>query len=83
MKEKIMKVVKEVISRLKSPVVWAGTIAVVGLIFTTAGYGLDDIPSWAELGKVLIAIVSNPSKIALIVVAFYGLVNNPATKDKF
>ena len=83
MKEESIKVAKEVVNRLKSPVVWAGIIAIVGLIFTTAGAGFEDVTTWKGLLEVLIGIVTSPAKIAMIIVALFGFLNNPGNKDSF
>ena len=81
--EKFKLILNKVVARMKSPVVWAGIIAIVGLTFTTAGYTLSDVSSWAGLGSVIMAIVSSPEKLALIIVALFAFLNNPADKEKF
>ena len=83
MKEKFVLVFKEVIKRFKSPIVWAGIISVVGLIFTTVGASYADVATWEGLKVVLIGIVTSPAKIGMIVVALYSFLNNPTTKEKF
>lgn len=80
---KAKEVLAKVFDRLKSPVVWGGIIAIVGLVFTTAGYSLADVSSWGALGGVILAILASPEKLALIIVALFAFLNNPETKDKF
>ena len=76
-------ILEKVLNRFKSPVVWGGIIAVVGLVFTTAGYSLADVSSWGALGGVILAILASPEKLALIIVALFAFLNNPETKNKF
>ena len=76
-------ILKDVVNRFKSPVVWAGIIAIVGLVFTTAGYGLDDVTSWSALYAVIISIITSPAKIAMIIVALFTFLNNPKDKVGF
>lgn len=83
MKEKFLNIAKEVAKRLKSPIVWAGIISIVGLIFTTAGAGYEDVTTWKGLLDVIISILTSPAKLGMIVVALFGFLNNPSTKDKF
>lgn len=83
MKEKFITIIKDVFDRLKSPVVWAGIISIVGLIFTTAGFGFEDVPTWEALFDVIMSILTSPAKLGLIIVALYGLLNNPTNKEKF
>lgn len=81
--EKFKVILAKVIDRFKSPVVWGGIIAVVGLVFTTAGYSLGDVGSWGALWGVIVGILSSPEELALIIVAIFAFLNNPATKSKF
>ena len=81
--EKFKEVLAKVIDRLKSPVVWGGLIAIVGLVFTTAGYSLADVSTWSALGGVILAILSSPEKLALIIVALFAFLNNPENKSGF
>lgn len=81
--EKFKLIMDKVIVRMKSPVVWAGIIAIVGLIFSTAGYTLSDVSTWQGLGAVITAILFSPEKLAMIIVALYAFLNNPSTKEKF
>ena len=81
--EKFKEVLNKVIYRLKSPVVWGGLIAIVGLVFTTAGYSLADVSSWGSLWNVIVEILSSPEKLALIVVALFAFLNNPENKKGF
>lgn len=81
--EKFKEVLAKVVDRLKSPVVWGGIIAIVGLVFTTAGYSLTDVASWGSLWNVIVEILSSPEKLALIVVALFAFLNNPENKTGF
>lgn len=81
--EKFKVVLAKVIDRFKSPVVWGGIIAIVGLVFTTAGYSLGDVSSWGALGNVIKEIVLSPEKLALIVVVLFTFLNDPSNKDGF
>jgi len=74
---------KVMISRFKSPVVWAGIIAIVGLVFSTVGVTFADVMTWQGLKEVLVGIITSPAKIAMIVVAVYGFINNPADNAHF
>lgn len=76
-------IMKEIINRFKSPVVWAGIISIVGLIFATAGVGLEDVTTWAGLQVVIVGVLSSPAKLAMIVVALFGFINNPKDKAGF
>lgn len=81
--EKFKEVLKVVLNRFKSPVVWAGIISIVGLVFTTAGYSLSDVGSWGELGNVVLSILKSPEKLAMIVVALFAFLNDASNREKF
>lgn len=81
--EKFKEVLFTVLDRFKSPVVWGGIIAIVGLVFTTAGYSLADVSSWGALWGVIVDILSSPEKLALIVVSLFAFLNNPENKVGF
>jgi len=83
MKAKLIAILKELFQRAKSPVVWGGMIAVVGLIGSTTGYTLEDIATWQGLGNVIVAIFASPKYLMLIFVALFGFLNNPTNKDNF
>ena len=83
MKEKVLSILKVVLERIKSPVVWGGMIAIVGLIGTTTGYSLEDVATWQGLWGVIVAIFASPKNLMLIIVALFGFLNNPTDKANF
>lgn len=83
MKEKLIALWIKLKNKLKSPVVWGGAIAIVGLVFTTAGYSLTDVSTWPALGGVILAILASPEKLALIIAALFALLNNPDKHNEF
>ena len=81
--QKFKEILNVIILRLKSPVVWGGMIAIIGLIGTTTGYTLEDVTTWQGLGSVIVAIFASPKYLMLIAVALFGFLNNPTDKEKF
>lgn len=86
MKELLSKVwsgVKTILARFKSPVVWAGIIAIVTIIFNTAGYQVSDLTSWSIVSDIAKNILSSPATIISILVAIFGYINNASDKKNF
>ena len=72
--------IKEIISRLKSPVVLFGIVA---LIIQAAQVEPSTLTSWGILGDNLVAFFSNPFQLATAVYLIFAFLNNPADKDNF
>lgn len=63
--------------RLKNPAFWFGML---GVIFSASGVDFNTLTSWQLLGKALLDILENPVAIVSILMAMYGIWNNPTTK---
>ncbi|EPB8173078.1 phage holin [Clostridium perfringens] len=63
--------------RLKNPAFWLG---VLGVIFSASGVDFNTLTSWELLGKALIDILENPVAIVSVIMAIYGIWNNPTTR---
>ena len=81
--DKLWNGVKTILARFKSPVVWAGIIAIITIIFNTAGYEISDLTSWAMVGDIFEKILSNPATIISILVAIFAYLNNASDKKNF
>jgi len=73
-------IMKEVLNRFKSPIVWFG---IVSVIIATSGISPETLTSWNLLGDAIIQIFTNPFTFFSCGVAIYAFLNNPTTKDKF
>ncbi len=80
---KIWLGIKTILKRFKSPVVWAGIIAILTIIFNTAGYQISDLTSWAIVGDIFRQIFSSPAMIISILVAIFAYINNASDNKKF
>ncbi|MGL6184713.1 MAG: phage holin [Clostridium chrysemydis] len=63
--------------RLKNPVFWFGML---GVIFSASGVDFHTLTSWSLLGQALLNILQNPVAIVAIIIAMYGVWNNPTEK---
>ncbi len=81
--KKLWNGIKTILARFKSPVVWAGIIAIVTIIFNTAGYQVSDLTSWKMVGDIFEKILSNPATIISILVAIFAYINNASDKKNF
>lgn len=67
--------------RMKNPVFWVQlivvTLSVVGSAFSLQA---SDITSWSMLGELIVKTFSNPYVLWTIVVAVWGVLNDPTTK---
>lgn len=63
--------------RLKNPAFWFGML---GVVFSASGVDFNTLTSWELLGKALLDILENPVAIVAILMAMYGIWNNPTTK---
>ncbi|XZH34249.1 phage holin (plasmid) [Clostridium perfringens] len=63
--------------RLKNPAFWFGML---GVVFSASGVDFNTLTSWGLLGKALLDILENPVAIVAILMAMYGIWNNPTTK---
>lgn len=67
--------------RFKNPVFIAQLIMAVLLpILTYFGLTVEDMDSWAKLGKTLLEAISNPYVVGLVVVSVWNAVNDPTTQ---
>lgn len=81
--KKIKEFFKEIKKRITSKVVWAGFVAIIGIIVSVSGIDFNTINNWNDFFKTIKLIVSNPGLIASIIVAIYSYFNNPTDKKKF
>ena len=67
--------------RFKNPVFIVQLIlAILAPILTYAGLTLQDLTSWAILGKVLIEALQNPYVLGLIAISIWNALNDPTTE---
>lgn len=67
--------------RMKNPVFIAQlAMSVILPILTYMGLTVQDLTSWAMLGKTLLEAVSNPYVLGLVVVSVWNALNDPTTK---
>lgn len=67
--------------RFKNPVFLAQLIMAVLLpILAYFGLTVEDMDSWAKLGKTLLEAISNPYVVGLVVVSVWNAVNDPTTQ---
>ena len=59
--------------KLKNPYFW---LALIGLIFASAGIDFNTLTSWKLLGTALLNIVENPVSIVAVVTALIGIWND-------
>ena len=69
-------------ARWKSKGAIAGIIALIGVIFTTAGIYLQSLTTWGALGDNIIMVISNPYLVGLIFVAILSFYNDTKSKNK-
>lgn len=67
--------------RFKNPVFIAQLIMAVLLpILAYFGLTVEDMDSWAKLGKTLLEAISNPYVVGLVIVSVWNAVNDPTTQ---
>lgn len=81
--KKILKGIKIIVSRFKSPVVWAGIFAIVTLIFQVAKVDPSQITSWKLLWEFIGTVLSNPYTIGSIIVSIFAFINNADSQKNF
>lgn len=73
--------------RFKNPVFIVQIIlAILTPILAYAGLTMQDITTWACLGKLLLGAISNPYVLGLVAVSLWNAINDPTTpgvKDGF
>jgi len=77
------KSLKKILSRFTSPVVWAGLIALIGVIFNAAGVELSELKTWGIFFQEVGNILGNPFIILSVIVAVFSFINNPSSKKDF
>ena len=66
--------------RFKIPIFIAQLIlAILTPILAYAGLTVQDITSWATLGKILLGAIQNPYVLGLIAVSVWNALNDPTT----
>ncbi len=68
--------------RWKSKGAIAGIIALIGVIFTTAGIDLQSLNTWEALGDNIIMVISNPFLLGSIGIAIFAFYNDAKSKNK-
>ena len=71
---------KEIIKRLRSPVVWAGLFAIV---ISVSGINPENMTEWGILADNVLDIFKNPFILISIVVSIFAFLNNPKDKEHF
>lgn len=66
--------------RFKNPIFIAQLIlAILTPILAYAGLTMQDLTSWATLGKILLDAIKNPYVLGLIVISVWNALNDPTT----
>jgi hypothetical protein len=78
-----MEILKKVLARFKSPVVWGGVIAVLGLLASANNMQFTDFTTWETIVYTLKDIVLNPVKLFGFIVAVFAFINNAGSKKTF
>lgn len=66
--------------RFKNPVFWVQIIlAILTPILAYQGLTQSDITTWAALGNLLLAAISNPYVLGLVAVSVWNALNDPTT----
>ena len=66
--------------RFRNPVFIAQIIlAIFTPILAYAGLTMQDITTWATLGKLIVGAISNPYVLGLVIVSLWNAVNDPTT----
>ena len=63
--------------KFKSPYFW---IAIVSLIFASAGIDFNTLTSWKLLMDALLSIFNNPVSILAVITAIVGIFNDNSTR---
>jgi len=74
---------KDVLSRLKSPIFWTGVAAIIGIVFSTANIDPSTISTWGSLITFIGEVLLNPFRLFMIVAAVFSFLNNPTNKTGF
>jgi hypothetical protein len=83
MKEKIKKIFKEILNRIKSPATIAGLAATITMIASISGIDLKTITTWGMLWEDVLMIISNPYVVGSIIVQVFAYLNNPTNKTQW
>ncbi len=75
MKKRMKKIVNFKV-RIKNPMFWVG---IIGMIISAVGVAPETLTSWASVGDMLIAFVSNPVAIGSFVMGLLGIIVDPTT----
>jgi len=66
--------------RFRNPVFIAQfVLAILTPILAYAGLTMQDITTWAALGKLLLDAISNPYVLGLVIVSLWNCINDPTT----
>ena len=66
--------------RFRNPIFIAQFIlAILTPILAYAGLTMQDITTWAALGKLLLDAISNPYVLGLVIVSLWNCINDPTT----
>lgn len=62
--------------RFKNFWFWAGLI---GVIISSTGIDVNTLTSWAAVGNLIVDVISNPVRLAAVIMAIVGVVSDPTT----
>ena len=66
--------------RFRNPIFIAQfVLAILTPILAYAGLTMQDITTWAALGKLLLDAISNPYVLGLVIVSLWNCINDPTT----
>lgn len=70
--------------RFRNPIFIAQIVlAIFTPILAYAGLTMQDITTWATLGKLIVGAISNPYVLGLVIVSLWNAVNDPTTAGVF
>jgi hypothetical protein len=82
-KEMKGSLMKEILKRLKSPVVISGIVSILTFTVTMLGIEFKDITTWEILFENLVAVFTNPFILFSVLVQLFAFFNNPTNKSSF
>ena len=62
--------------RFKNFWFWAGLI---GVIIVSTGIDASTLTSWSAVGDLIVEVISNPVRLAAVIVAIVGVISDPTT----
>ena len=70
--------------RFRNPIFIAQIVlAIFTPILAYAGLTMQDITTWATLGKLIVGAISNPYVLGLVIVSLWNAINDPTTVGVF